>query len=460
MKRFLSFILALTLAVSLVPSAFAASDEAVQAANALHTLGLFNGTGTDANGNPIYDLDRAPTREEAITMLIRLMGKEKIAKGYNWDYNWGIPFTDVSGWAKPYVGAAYKWGLTSGTSETTFGGKQKVSAMQYLTFVLRALDYEDGTDFQWDKAWKLSDEIGVTSGQYTSDRSITRGELAIISAKAVSAPMKNYGILLDEMLNEGVITPKMIKASGLDIIPDFSYDDIRFQYIKDKEKFYRLCDGTWWTYTKDDEDYDAYDDAYNNRKNNWLDLDGDLKLYFDEYTNEPYLTIDAFATLNTLFSGDYTRMIRASDSKTSQFASGVVWLTQRNIGCAYHVQRKEVSLNNYKSDVSVAYKTKDLKYSLTEAVSNSYIGWTERSKIERALNTSIYQQTGVKCKVEMNYLPYQHQLDNGGNVYGYQPVFNVHGLLDYFGITDPVIRDKFENIQVKNIDGTDVLIVN
>ncbi len=460
MKRFLSFILALTLAASLVPSAFAASDEAVQAANALHALGLFNGTGTDANGNPIYDLDRAPTREEAITMLIRLMGKEKIAKGYNWDYNWGIPFTDVSGWAKPYVGAAYKWGLTSGTSETTFGGKQKVSAMQYLTFVLRALDYEDGTDFQWDKAWKLSDEIGVTSGQYTSDRSITRGELAIISAKAVSAPMKNYGILLDEMLNEGVITPKMIKASGLDIIPDFSYDDIRFQYIKDKEKFYRLCDGTWWTYTKDDEDYDAYDDAYNNRKNNWLDLDGDLKLYFDEYTNEPYLTIDAFATLNTLFSGDYTRMIRASDSKTSQFASGVVWLTQRNIGCAYRVQRKEVSLNNYKSDVSVAYKSKDLKYSLTEAVSNSSIDWTERSKIERALNTSIYQQTGVKCKVETGWLPYQHQLDNAETVFGYQPVFNVHGLLDYFGITDPVIRDKFENIQVKNIDGTDVLIVN
>lgn len=117
-------------------------------------------------------------------------------------------------------------------------------------------------------------------------------------------------------------------------------------------------------------------------------------------------------------------------------------------------------MNNYKSDVSVAYKSKDLKYSLTEAVSSSSIDWTERSKIERALNTSIYQQTGVKCKVQWNYLPYQHQLDNEVNVYGYQPVFNVHGLLDYFGITDPVIRDKFENVQVKNIDGTDVLIVN
>lgn len=449
MKRFLSFILALTLAVSLVPSAFAASDEAVQAANALHTLGLFNGTGTDANGNPIYDLDRAPTREEAITMLIRLMGKESDAKGYNWE----MPFTDVSGWAKPYVGAAYYWGLASGTSETTFGGKQKVSAMQYLTFVLRALDYEDGTDFQWDKAWKLSDKIALTSGQYTSDRSITRGDVAIISLKALSISNKYNWTLLEQLLNEEIISQKMVKKSGIDIIPDFNSSSTRFQYVKDGAKFYRLCDGTFWSYTSDDYDDDFFETS-------WMGIAGIVEIYFDKYTGDPYVTLDTFAALNTLFSGDYNRMIHASDSKTSQFASGVVWLTQRNIGCAYRVQRKEVSLNNYKSEVSVAYKSKDLKYSLTEVVSNSSIDWTERSKIERALNTSIYQQTGVKCKVEMNCLPYQHQLDNEGNVYGYQPVFNVHGLLDYFGITDPVIRDKFENIQVKNIDGTDVLIVN
>lgn len=449
MKRFLSFILALTLAVSLVPSAFAASDEAVQAANALHTLGLFNGTGTDANGNPIYDLDRAPTREEAITMLIRLMGKESDAKGYNWE----MPFTDVSGWAKPYVGAAYYWGLTSGTSETTFGGKQKVSAMQYLTFVLRALDYEDGTDFQWDKAWELSDKIALTSGQYTSDRSITRGDVAIISLKALSISNKYNWTLLEQLLNEEIISQKMVKKSGIDIIPDFNSSSTRFQYVKDRAKFYRLCDGTFWSYTSDDYDDDFFETS-------WMGISGIVEIYFDKYTGDSYVTLDTFAALNTLFSGDYNRMICASDSKTSQFASGVVWLTQRNIGCAYRVQRKEVSLNNYKSEVSVAYKSKDLKYSLTEAESNSSIDWTETSKIEKALSRSIYQQTGVKCKVEKKVLPYQYQLDSVSDVYGYQPVFNVHGLLDYFGITDPVIRDKFENIQVKNIDGTDVLIAN
>lgn len=325
--------------------------------------------------------------------------------------------------------------------------------MQYLTFVLRALGYEDGTDFQWDKAWKLSDEIGLTSGQYTSDTSITRGDIAIISLKALSISNKYNWTLLEQLLNGEIISQKMIAKSGIDITPDFNNSRTTFQYIKDGAKFYRLCDGTFWSYTSDDYDDDFFETS-------WMGMSGIVEIYFDKYTGDPYVTLDTFAALNTLFSGDYNRMIRASDSKISQFASGVVWLTQRNIGCAYRVQRKEVSLNNYKSDVSVAYKSKDLKYSLTEADSNSSIDWTERSKIERALNTSIYQQTGVKCKVEVNYLPYQHQLDNGGNIYGYQPVFNVHGLLDYFGITDPVIRDKFKNIQVKNIDGTDVLIVN
>lgn len=245
----------------------------------------------------------------------------------------------------------------------------------------------------------------------------------------------------------------MIAKSGIDITPDFNNSSTTFQYIKDGAKFYRLCDGTFWSYTSDDYDDDFFETS-------WMGMSGIVEIYFDKYTGAPYVTLDTFAALNTLFSGGYNRMIRASDSKTSQFASGVVWLTQRNIGCAYCVQRKEVSLNNYKSDVSVAYKSKDLKYSLTEADSNSSIDWTETSKIEKVLSTSIYQQTGVKCKVEKNVLPYQQQLDNGVNVCGYQPVFNIYGLLDYFGITDPVIRDKFENIQVKNIDGTDVLIVN
>ena len=442
LKRFLSFILALTLAVSLVPSAFAASDEAVQAANTLHALGLFNGTGTDANGNPVYDLDRAPTREEAITMLVRLLGREEEAKSDDWR----MPFTDVSNWAKPYVGYAYTYDLTSGTSETTFGGEQKVSATQYLTFVLRALHYEDGTDFQWNRAWKLSDEIGLTSAQYTSDSSITRGDVATISLKALSVLNKYDTTLLDELLDYGPLTSEKIKTSGINVSPNFNYEDTkRIDYIKDGEKYYRLCDGTLYTY-----DFYDFDDVFEEVPITGGLTGHEVSCYFDRYTGDPYLTVDSFAALVTLFSGNYNGLIHQSDKQTSQFASGVLWLTQRNIKCSYQFQRKEVSLNVYRTDVNISYKNKNVKFYLIEPYEQS------SPELAKELSASVYQQTGMKCIAVYAWLPYW----TDGFIDGHQPAFNVYELLDYFGITDPVIRDKFENIQVKNIDGTDVLIVN
>ena len=60
-------------------------------ADQLKELGLFQGT------NQGYDLDRAPTRAEAATMLVRLLGKEDAAK----EVQYTAPFTDVKGWEKP-----------------------------------------------------------------------------------------------------------------------------------------------------------------------------------------------------------------------------------------------------------------------------------------------------------------------------------------------------------------------
>ncbi len=181
MKRFISLLLFFAVTLSLATSTFAASPEAMDAANALYQQGLFSGTGgTDANGNPNFELDRAPTRYEAVTMLVRLLGKADEAQNTAWN----TPFTDVADWAKPYVGYAYANGLTSGTSDTTYGGDQKVTASEYLTFALCTLGYKAGIDFHWNKAWELSDQIGLTDGRYNADTtSFTRGDVAIISHK-------------------------------------------------------------------------------------------------------------------------------------------------------------------------------------------------------------------------------------------------------------------------------------
>lgn len=198
-KRLVSLFLSAIMVCSMMPTAFASTDEAKQAAQALYELGLFKGTGTNADGTPSFDLDRAPTRNEAVTMLVRLLGKESEATSGTWD----IPFTDVADWAKPYVGCAYASGLTIGTSATTFGGDAAISASQYITFVLRALGYESGTDFQWDKAWELSDNLGVTKGNYNAGTSnFTRGDVAAISYNALSITKKNSTVTIAEELGQ------------------------------------------------------------------------------------------------------------------------------------------------------------------------------------------------------------------------------------------------------------------
>ena len=212
MKKRIAILLAVCLVFALTPAAFAADAEEITAADALYTLGLFQGVGKDAEGKPIYELDRAPNRMEAVTMLVRLLGKEEEANAGTWE----IPFTDVKDWAKPCVGYAYANGLTKGYDEKTFGGTDPVTAAQYLTFVLRAMGYSEADgDFRWDAAWELSDKLDITDGEYdASTASFDRGDVAKISWSALAAYVKGEGRFLGEkLLDEGVFTLEQYHAA-------------------------------------------------------------------------------------------------------------------------------------------------------------------------------------------------------------------------------------------------------
>jgi len=199
MKKVLSLVLALCLCASLMVPAFAAPTGAQEAAEILYSYGLFKGVGQNADGTPDFDLDRAPTRAEAVTLLVRLLGKEAEAR----NGNYATPFTDVPQWAAPYVGYAYAHGLTTGTSSTTFSSGDTVSATQYLTFVLRALGYTTD-DFAWDSAWTLTDELGITQGQYNAGSAFTRGDAALVSLYALDKNLKDGSMTLAEAINKAL----------------------------------------------------------------------------------------------------------------------------------------------------------------------------------------------------------------------------------------------------------------
>lgn len=260
-KKLIAMVLAAVLLLSFAPAVLALDYDDAGAAQALYELGLFKGTGTKADGTPEFDLGRTPTRHEAVTMLVRLLGKESAALAEDRS----TPFTDVAVWAKPYVGYAYANGLTSGTSATAYSGEDAVTASQYLTFVLRAMGYESGEDFQWDKAWELSDAIGMTDGRYgVGTGSITRGDMAWISYRALDIECKTGGTLRSRVLTTVSDTYTLLSINSTPPeLGERRLTDAEIAGLKDADldtlraKISTFADFTAWLKTREADYYSA-----------------------------------------------------------------------------------------------------------------------------------------------------------------------------------------------------------
>ena len=198
MKRFVKLlVLTVALAALLAVSAFAA--DFTHCADALHELGLFQGT--DAG----YDLDRAPTRAEAAAMLVRLLGAEEEAQAIE---AYTAPFTDVREWAQPYVQYLYDNGLSNGMDDTTFGASRPCTAQQYATFLLRALGYSDaeGGDFTYATALDFARELGVVDDLNCDPQNFLRDDVAAMSFTALAtAPKTGEADLLTKLVDDGAI---------------------------------------------------------------------------------------------------------------------------------------------------------------------------------------------------------------------------------------------------------------
>lgn len=179
-------------------------------ADDLKALGLFKGT---ANG---YELDRAPSRVEGAAMLLRLLGKEEEALKAGHTH----PFKDVPNWASPYVGYMYEKGLTKGLSATTFGSNDLLDAKSYMTFVLRALNYDDSKgDFAWASALDFAstmDLITPIEAEQIQNKGFLRGNMVWMSHQALWKSLKGQNQTLQEkLLAEGAISKTLQKAATL-----------------------------------------------------------------------------------------------------------------------------------------------------------------------------------------------------------------------------------------------------
>lgn len=201
LKRFIALVLSISLVVMALPLSCGAARDLYfeeQLAKSLKSLGLFQGV-SDTD----FALHRAPTRVEALIMLIRLLGHGKEAQESGASH----PFTDVPTWADGYVGYAYEKGLTNGTSDTTFG-TGTASAQMYLTFVLRALGYSDGNgeDFSWNNPYALAESVGIVP-EGVDHVNFLRGDVVLVSYGALEASLKgSTQSLAQKLIDEGVFT--------------------------------------------------------------------------------------------------------------------------------------------------------------------------------------------------------------------------------------------------------------
>ena len=203
MKKITSLLLALTLCLGLLtlPAGAASEDTAARmqhTAEALKYLTLFRGSDKG------FELDRAPTRMEAVIMLVRLLGKENEALAGEWSH----PFTDAPTWqnAAEYLGYAYTSGLTRGTSATAFSPNEPASARECVTLTLRALGYTDSQEGSlWDRWETQANEIGLIPAAMTTGSGFTRGDAVLLYYNALSCPL--YGStmnLTDSLVEAGI----------------------------------------------------------------------------------------------------------------------------------------------------------------------------------------------------------------------------------------------------------------
>ncbi len=205
-KKIAAAACALAFSASLASGAGAAyiSENASRSADILYTLGLIQGTDKG------YELERQPTRAEALAFILRLSGLEGdvLAGSYS------QPFTDVPAWAEDYIAFGYALGLVNGRTSELFAPNAPVSENDFSAMLLRSFGYNDTLgDFSWDKAPEFAARLGFI--ERDGDGYFTRGDMFTAAVKALSHSVKGSSEpLITTLSRSGAVDASVASAVG------------------------------------------------------------------------------------------------------------------------------------------------------------------------------------------------------------------------------------------------------
>lgn len=191
MKKRLSIIFGLCIILSAVTVQAATIPDSVKnqkmSGQILQELNIIKGTESG------LEEDKPLNREQAIVILIRLLGLEKEAQAFE---AYG-QFSDVpkTHWAAKYVDFAYQKGLTNGIGNNLFGVGQPVNRKIMATYMLRALEHT--ADWSKEDIMAKARTEGITLDTGDGIEGIIRGQAFIYMMNAVAIPKNgNTGMIL------------------------------------------------------------------------------------------------------------------------------------------------------------------------------------------------------------------------------------------------------------------------
>ena len=191
MKKRWSVIFSLCLILSMVSVEAATIPDSVKnqktAGRILQELNIIKGTDKG------LEEDKPVNREQAIVILIRMLGLEKEALAMEpYGQFRDVPITH---WAARYVDFAYKKGLTNGIGNNLFGVGQPVNRKILATYMLRALEYS--ADWSREDIMAKAGTYHITTDTGAGMENIIRGQAFIYMINTLAVPKNgNSGMIL------------------------------------------------------------------------------------------------------------------------------------------------------------------------------------------------------------------------------------------------------------------------
>lgn len=220
-KKVLGGVLALTMAVSGAKYSYAATDYV----SALQSLNLLDKENTQEV------LDASLQRDEGLTMVLKSLGySQKEAEDQN--YVKENPFKDVADWFKGYAGLGVSTNLAKGISDDEFAPDKELSKQEFITFILRALDYPQ--DKAYTDAEKIAKEVKIMDADDAISSAITKRDAAKYIYRALSTDLNNGTgwTLSDYLLSNKEIDAQEAQKQGV-VFGDENKEDIKIVYFND-----------------------------------------------------------------------------------------------------------------------------------------------------------------------------------------------------------------------------------